>query len=196
MKNKKVNIRVMIAMLWVLGQSGVVFAHPMRPIPWITHEAVCFLDQFTAAHPDAKILEFGMGSSTLWFAKRTKSLVSVEHNTQWFDDIGNMLRDDPSCNPVDLIFHKQPYYGICEQFDNETFDLVLVDGRNRRGCIKNSIRTLKRGGILMLDNAERPYYQKALALLKNWKAVKTVQRKPDTCGFTYPNWQTHWYVKP
>ena len=147
-------------------------------------------------HPNAKVLEFGSGSSTLWFAKHTKNLVSVEHHPDWFKKIGELLISKSECNTVNLILHERPYYTICNQFPDNYFDLILVDGRNRSGCIKHSIRTLKRGGVLMLDNAERRYYRKAIKLLRGWKTVRTTQREPDTCGFTYSNWQTHWFIKP
>ena len=38
--------------------------------------------------------------------------------------------------------------------------------------------------------------RKAKKLLKNWKKVETTQLEPDSCGFTYPNWRTNWYIKP
>lgn len=44
----------------------------MRPIPWLNEGAVEFLDKYLSEHPDAKILEFGSGASTIWIAKRNK----------------------------------------------------------------------------------------------------------------------------
>ncbi|MEX0597447.1 MAG: class I SAM-dependent methyltransferase [Candidatus Paceibacterota bacterium] len=147
-------------------------------------------------HPNAKVLEFGSGSSTIWFAKNTKNLTSVEHSPKWFTKIKELLTSNDECQKVNLILHDRPYYTICNQFPDNYFDLILVDGRNRNGCIKHSIRILKPGGTLMLDNAERPYYQKSLNLLKNWQAFSADQPQPDTCGFTYPGWKTNWYIKP
>lgn len=171
-------------------------AHSLRPVPWITHEAVCFLDEYMKTHPDARVLEFGSGSSTIWFAKRTKNLFSLEHSPEWYKMMLEILAAEPDCNYAHLILHERPYWTVCNFFKDESFDLILVDGRNRSGCIKESIRILKKGGVLMLDNAERQYYKKALDLLEGWEAVKTTQIEPDSCGFTYPNWQTHWYIKP
>lgn len=171
-------------------------AIPIRPIPWVTSDAVFFLDKFMKQNPQASVLEFGSGSSTIWFAKRTENLISVEHDKFWHKKICHLIDVTPECNPVNLILRKRPYYTICKDLPEESFDLILVDGRNRKGCILHSIRLLKPGGVLMLDNAERPYYKKALNLLKNWKSKKTTQKKPDSCGFIYPNWQTHWFVKP
>jgi len=194
MKNKYSLIKKIILLL--IGIPFLCLSHPMRPIPWVTHQAVLFLEKFMNEHPHAKVLEFGSGSSTLWFAKRTKNLVSIEHALVWYEKLSEMLADDPAHHPIDYRLLARPYWTVCEEFEDETFDLILVDGRNRSGCIKHSIRILKRGGILMIDNAERHWYQKALRLLNGWKNIKTVQREPDSCGFTYPNWQTHWYIKP
>lgn len=169
---------------------------PLRSIPWVTHEAVIFLENFMSEHPNATVLEFGSGSSTIWFAKRTKNLISIEHHPDWYNRVLCELDNIPECNPVHLILHEQPYYKVCAYFPQESFDLILVDGRNRKGCIINSIPLLKHGGILMVDNAERHYYQEALKLMQSWENRKTIQKEPDSCGFTYDNWQTHWYIRP
>jgi len=167
-----------------------------RPVPWVTHEAVLFLEEFMRQHPDAKVLEFGMGSSTIWFSKRTKHLTSVEHHADWHKKVSKAINETPECNSAKLILHARPYYTVCDQFPDETFDLILVDGRNRSGCIKYALSKLKRGGVLMLDNSERSYYRKALNLMKGWEGVQAVQKEPDSCGYMYQNWQTDWYFKP
>lgn len=193
-KVKKVSNVFAIFVLMIV--SIHLHSDPLRPVPSITHEAVVFLENFMLEHPNAKILEFGSGSSTIWFAKRTKNLVSIEHHPDWYNRVLYELANCSECNFANVILHEQPYYKICTHFPNESFDLILVDGRNRKGCIVNSIPLLKHGGVLMIDNAERPYYQEALELMQRWEHVKTTQLEPDSCGFTYPDWQTHWYIKP
>lgn len=183
-----------ILILFFLSTSAEAFN--IRPVPWLTEEAIAFLEIFIEEHPSAKILEFGSGASTLWFAKRNVELVSVEHNSEWFQKISGLLKDDSTSFRVNYILSKLPYYTITEQFPDEYFDLILVDGRNRKGCIFFSTPKLKNGGILMLDNAERPYYFAALEALSDWQRVDSLQTKPDTCGFTYPGWITSWWVKP
>lgn len=192
---KKNSLRVLL-FTCILCVNNANAIPQLRPIPWITHKAVLFLYQFIKTHPNAKVLEFGSGSSTIWFAQRTKNLVSVEHSAQWFDEVGKILTANPKCSTVKRIFHKIPYYSVCEGFADNYFDLILVDGRNRNGCIKHAIRILKHGGVLMLDNAERPYYQPGIKLLASWKGISTDQPDPDSCGFTYPGWKTNWYIKP
>ncbi|MFA6264032.1 MAG: class I SAM-dependent methyltransferase [Candidatus Babeliales bacterium] len=188
----------------VLVLFAVVFLSPysllgtqFRKVPWLTEEAINFLELFLQNKRDAKILEFGSGASTIWFAQRTKNLVSIEHNAHWFKTVLDKLKADKTVINVKLSLKKRPYHTACDAFPDETFDLILVDGRNRKLCIINSLRILKRGGILMLDNAERSYYQCVInEYLKNWKVYKTIQKTPDACGFCYPNWQTNWWIKP
>lgn len=169
----------------------------IRPVPWITEEAIQFLELFLERVPNARVLEFGCGASTLWLAQRTAHLVSIEHNGEWYAIIEEHLKNTALYNPVNLILYPQPYAQLCQQFPDEYFDLVLVDGRNRKACIMESIRTLKKGGVLMLDNAERSWYHPVIeTYLKTWFFTKTTQTKPDSCGFWYPNWQTNWWTKP
>jgi hypothetical protein len=49
--------------------------------PWITFAAAYFLDSLTLEN--FRILEFGSGASTIYFSKRAKSVVSIEHDDQW-----------------------------------------------------------------------------------------------------------------
>jgi predicted O-methyltransferase YrrM len=190
MKKNNIFLPFCITIVSFYLQADVSF----RPIPWVTHEAFLFLEKFMAVHPEAKVLEFGAGSSTIWFAQRTKHLVSIEHSEHWFNCVKNALANNGT--PATLVLHNLPYYDVCNQFEDNFFDLILVDGRNRSGCIKNAIRILKTKGVLMVDNAERPYYQKALNLLGSWKSFSHEQKSPDTCGFMYPGWKTNWYIKP
>jgi hypothetical protein len=50
------------------------------------------------------------------------------------------------------------YASFIDKFENEYFDVILVDGRSRPSCIMHSIPKLKKGGYLILDNSDRSYY--------------------------------------
>lgn len=50
------------------------------------------------------------------------------------------------------------YATAIDKFPNAYFDIVLVDGRSRPSCLLHSIKKVKKGGLLILDNAERDYY--------------------------------------
>ena len=159
--------------------------HAMRPVPWITEDAISFLESFFDEHENPTVLEFGAGASTIWMAKRTNSLASVEHEEKWYQKVIGIINESSECNEVNLLLKKRPYYSVCDQFEDESFDLILVDGRNRKGCILHALSKLKPGGVLMLDNSERKYYHAVYPHMAGWKTVITHQTKPDSCGFVY-----------
>jgi predicted O-methyltransferase YrrM len=59
------------------------------------------------------------------------------------------------------------YVKQIDEFPDEYFDIILIDGRARPSCIKRSVSKVKPGGLLILDNSEREYYlAKAIEYLK------------------------------
>jgi len=59
-------------------------------------------------------------------------------------------------------FHR--YAGAIDEFPDGHFDLIVVDGRARPACLAHARGKLASGGLLVVDNAERPYYSRALGL--------------------------------
>lgn len=137
------------------------------------------------------VFEYGCGGSTVFLAQRVKSLVSVEHDQQWFKRTRAAVQAKPGvswqgefipCTP-DLEFDDSKYddpdyyyssddeyagksfleYArFIDNYPNEYFDLVIVDGRARPSCLKHGIPKVKPGGYLMLDNSDRNYYLSGL----------------------------------
>lgn len=168
----------------------------LRKTPWLPDDAVFFLEAFLKQNPNATILEFGSGSSTIWLSKKTKNLYSVEHDKEWHEVVDNLLKTNKECNSVQYFLRDRPYYSICEEFPNEFFDLIIIDGRNRKGCIERSIKLLKRKGFLMLDNSERAYYKSIFPLMDDWKKMVFKQNTPDQEGFYYKGWENTIWQKP
>ena len=179
-------------------------------LPWLTYEAIDWLNDFLSK--EKKIFEYGSGGSTLFFIKKAGKVVSVEHDRAWYGMVREKLeekrllnvdyllkvpykvdhlnKDDKDCFPST----EPEYQGMCfeeyvkaiDQYPDEFFDLVVVDGRSRKACVKRSLRKIKLGGFLMLDNSERELYHSLFSELKKF------QRK-DFFGLgnynLYP-WQT------
>ena len=154
--------------------------------PLLTQKAIEFLEKFFQQKPNAKVLEFGSGSSTIWLSKLTKNLIYIEHDAKWFQQIKNYIQKQKNCYPVDIKLLPRPYHRICENYLQEYFDLIIVDGRDRMKCFEASIKLLKPGGILMLDDAQRERYKQAQDLLRNWQFTKTVTKARHT----------YWWQKP
>lgn len=63
----------------------------------------------------------------------------------------------------------EEYVKSIEEYPDESFDLVLVDGRHRSFCIPHAIPKVRPGGYLMLDNSDRRGYRDAISLMSDFK---------------------------
>ncbi|BFM39484.1 hypothetical protein [Synechocystis sp. LKSZ1] len=153
--------------------------------PWITFLAIDFLEK--NLNKDMRVYEYGMGGSTLFFAKRVKEIISVEHDKKWFNLVeenikkkgysnwkGYLIEAETSVKNVDINasdpdsytsedenFKERTFKNYAMSIDNypdQYFDLVLIDGRARPSCFKHAYKKVKSGGIIMLDNSDRDYY--------------------------------------
>lgn len=158
---------------------------PDKAKPWIRRRI----------RPEHVGFEFGSGGSTLWLAQRVKSLISVEHVQLWYDRVRSRIKRLQLTN-VDLIF--QPdlnlYPKTILDYPDQTFDFIFVDGRNRVKCIKYSAPKVAPGGILILDNSERPRYREAFKILKGWPRIDFKGRGRP--GSHPPIWQTSIWTRP
>jgi len=59
------------------------------------------------------------------------------------------------------------YASYIDNFPESYFDVVLIDGRSRPACLYHSLNKVKKGGLLILDNAEREYYLSKEIIDKN-----------------------------
>lgn len=162
--------------------------------PWITFAARRTLDRLV--QPSWSVFEYGTGGSTLYFARRAARVVSVEHDRAWLAQVEAALRkagtagraqlllvppeEEGSGDPADpaAFVSSSPdfagrgfraYAQAIDAFPAASFDLVSIDGRARPACVRAAIPKLKRGGLLLLDDAERPHYRNALRLFRGWE---------------------------
>ncbi len=151
--------------------------------PWLTKH---FIESFKVMDTkDWSMFEWGSGGSTIWFGERVKRLISVEHDSEWYEKVRLEIARRQMLNVYLLSYAlEDPCYINCV-LDYGEFDCILVDGRMRVKCGMNAIRKLKMGGILILDNAEREYYQPLHDALKGWEHFSTFNGE----------WKTDWWVK-
>jgi predicted O-methyltransferase YrrM len=129
----------------------------LRPeLPWLGFRAIRFLDELI--EKDWKILEFGSGMSTLWFAKRCSLVVSIESDKVWYEKIEAILREMEFKN-VDYLYRVGDQYHSLHEYRDSFFDLVLVDGFERDKTMRTAIEKVKHGGYIYLDNSDVPYHE-------------------------------------
>jgi hypothetical protein len=152
---------------------------------WLTFPALDHLGRW--ARPEHRVFEYGGGGSTLFWCDRVGEVITVEHDPEWFKALeermalehrarwtGHAIPADPgtlvaapdpaepehfaSADPASIGRNYRSYVTCIDRYPNGYFDAILIDGRGRTSCIRHSIPKLKRGGLLILDNAERSYY--------------------------------------
>jgi precorrin-6B methylase 2 len=134
-----------------------------EPLPWVTYSFIDFIKP--RLNKDLSIFEFGSGSSTLFYAKYVKRVVSVEHDEAWYNKIVKNKAQN-----AEMIFSKlEPggEYSKKASTLGELFDIIIVDGRDRVNCCMNSVAALTPGGVIVLDDSERQEYDKARVFLKD-----------------------------
>lgn len=135
--------------------------------PWLTAAAITALQDMLK--PNDIGIEFGSGRSTIWLARRVRFLHSIEHVPEWYDRVQNELERAQLTEKVhyqlspasrhlgddDLLPEDHPYVKSIVEMPDDRFDFALVDGITRLTCVRLSMRKLKPGGLLILDNANR-----------------------------------------
>jgi len=136
-----------------------------NPIPWNTYPYIKFID--SRLNKTFRVFEFGSGNSTLWYSKRVKQIISVEHDKNWYDKIKSLMPDNAL-----LIYKNLKYNGEYSKEilkHTEKFHIIIIDGRDRVNCIKNSLFFLTSDGLIVFDNSNLDEYREAIQLLNDNK---------------------------
>lgn len=125
--------------------------------PWLPFLLIDFLD--TRLRTSDKVFEYGGGGSTAWFSDRVAEVHTVEDSRAWFDALSEAL-DTPRVHlmlrsPAD---DHADYVSAVDDFADETFDVVVVDGRQRVRCFERATSKVRPGGLLVIDDIERTRY--------------------------------------
>jgi len=153
--------------------------------PWITYKVIDYLKGCLGA--THRVFEYGGGGSTLFFVNRVAEVITVEHQEDWFRILSESISKAKKSiwsgrfvGPVkgDLVPVPDPsepshyasadvpskgsnyrkYASAIDEYPENYFDCVVVDGRSRPACIMHAIPKIKKGGLLVLDNSDREYY--------------------------------------
>ena len=111
-------------------------------------------EEYFLFHLDSRydVLEYGSGESTRQIADKSKSVLSLEHNLEWYNKVRATLPKNADIvhiptkyphvwnkEPIELAdgnpdnFHDYINYPLTL---NRKFDLILIDGRCRGQCAK------------------------------------------------------------
>lgn len=176
--------------------------------PWLPSAVVEHLGKLLGKN--LNIFEYGSGGSTLFWPRFARRCISIEHDLRWFllirfrlgfcrgmdyrlilpeevQHFGEKDISDPhdyfSSDPDFQGYDFRNYVSQIDVFPDRYFDLVLVDGRVRPSCIMHAVPKVKVGGLLILDDAERPYYLfKTRSYLKDFTCLEFQEGNPTGPG--------------
>jgi hypothetical protein len=134
-------------------------------IPWFSYSAVDFLSGFLLPH--MTVFEYGSGGSTLFFARRVNSVLSIEDNPAWCERVTSRLEREFIRNvnlrllPFDFKkpdgFEASLYLRAIEE---GRFDVIIIDGSEewiyvRPICFEKAEKYVAPGGIIVVDDSWR-----------------------------------------
>jgi predicted O-methyltransferase YrrM len=127
----------------------------LQPIPWLHPKVIQYLENLI--QPTWEICEHGSGGSTLWFAQRCKCVTAYEEKPKW----QALMRE--------LAPENAKVYSVGSFLPHEAkYDLLLIDGEpieKRADWLAIAPVIVKRGGWVVLDNANWDFFDKAKGFL-------------------------------
>jgi predicted O-methyltransferase YrrM len=97
-----------------------------------------------------RVFEYGCGFSTLWFSSNVKEIISVDHDKTWV----TRLKKSNLKNSI-VVYKETPSSYASAIKDYGLFDIILIDGVERRLCFENACGSLNENGIIIWDNSDR-----------------------------------------
>jgi predicted O-methyltransferase YrrM len=139
----------------------------MEKIPYMTSDEI--VDLVSYLDRDSEVLEIGGGGSTLFISRIVKKLITIEHNFEWSNRIKNRMASlskksdweihivPPAWPQVHPFQPAEPgqfdsYVEFISGLEKESFDVILIDGRDRVRCFQSSLSLLKKGGTILIHD--------------------------------------------
>jgi hypothetical protein len=126
-------------------------------LPWFTYPAIAQLNRLGLL--DQRILEFGCGSSTMYFLGQCiESIVSVEDSSAWRSFVLNAAAGDYRLKVL-LRDSPETYALTIQELESISPNVILIDGNHRLACAKSiaaylEISTTPKPWLVILDNSD------------------------------------------
>lgn len=131
-----------------------------EPLPWFTYPFIDFIK--TRLKKNQTLFEFGSGNSTLFFANFVDTVISIEHNKEWYNKLYKRIPKNVSLYLIDSTNNYSNSIKAHKQID-----IIVIDGEHRLECIYKSIGALSKAGVIILDDSERAEYNEGINYLLN-----------------------------
>lgn len=130
-------------------------------IPWFVYGAIEFVKE--RLPEDAMVFEYGSGGGTAWWARHAECVDSVEHNKSWQEATAPGLPENAN------LMHRKLNEGYESAIlaTGKSYDLVVLDGRNRDKCLGHALRALSQRGVILFDDSDWEKYQKTIQYIQS-----------------------------
>lgn len=148
---------------WVASLFAIYNAKEMiqLDLPWWNVAATIEVEQFLRSRPNARIFEWGSGASTIWLARRSREVISIEHDADWHETLATVTAAWSQVTLLRRDLSNSSYVRAIDEFEGD-FDLIVVDGRQRAACLAQALDRLRPGGRILFDNSGRRRYREAI----------------------------------
>jgi predicted O-methyltransferase YrrM len=145
--------------------------------PWWPYSLVPWLVRALPA--GAQAFEFGSGGSTLWLSDHGYAVTSVESDPGWHRLVAQaagpavtvMLIEPGETGTIGTEVEPgffDEYVHSIDAVPASSLDLVIVDGRCRVACLEAAVSRITSGGLMLLDDSDRPRYAATFDVLAAW----------------------------
>ena len=128
------------------------------PIPWYTYPAFEYLNQLD--FQDKDIFEYGAGNSSLFWANKARSVISIESDKEWYVSLKNKIKPNQKL----LLMEEEQDYVNSIYKDQKKYNVIVIDGVHRLSCSKVAVQCLAPGGLIILDNSD--WFPKTTTILR------------------------------
>ncbi len=140
--------------------------------PWIVPAAVGWLGRRMRA--DWNVLELGSGRSTVWLGRRAGRVVTLEDNEYWLARARELVAEAGLDHVEIRRLPVTQFASALAELEPGRLDLLVVDflespQAERVEAVRIGRDKLRPGGLLLLDDSDRPSYAEAYELLAGWR---------------------------
>lgn len=172
--------------------------------PWWNSGAISYLAR--SLRPGDRVWEWGSGASTVWLVRHRAKVTSIENEPEWAEEVQTRCpgsdirlipgRDAGECQAeqereyeVFRNLYYDDYLAAIDLEPEESLDVVIVDGCCRIECVRRAVPKVRQGGLIVLDDTERPYLTDQLRHCEEvhgWETVRKsgFKRWPLAAGLT------------
>lgn len=149
--------------------------------PWWNPAAIGFAERHVPS--GSRAFEWGSGSSTVWMTRRGIEVTAIESEPAWAQRVRDscpaadvrvipgtklgVMRSEPTLRDRGEHFFDD-YVAAVDEFPDDSFDFIVVDGLCRYECCQRAAVKARRGGIVALDDSQWEIFEHCFDVFKGW----------------------------